>query len=67
LAGRRSFYFSERRTPEITIAAYSVRLQELDWEKCHVFYPCRGALITAVTDMQGFVIHPFRFRGRYIY
>lgn len=51
---------------EIAVAAIDLRLSELEWEKCRTA-PCTGAIITVVTDIQGFVIWPYKHRGRYIY
>ena len=38
---------------------------DIVWEPCHTRL-CKGAMLTLVTDLDGFVIHPSRIRGRYV-
>ena len=39
---------------------------DIEWRFCKT-NSCLGARITVVTDKQGFIIHPRRIRGKYIY
>ncbi|MDD1750441.1 MAG: hypothetical protein LUO89_11270 [Methanothrix sp.] len=50
----------------ISLESWNRDLTEFSWTSCSM-PRTRGCLLAVVTDFHGFVIHPYRIRGRYVY